>query len=126
MLTLKYLSENTRECIERLAVKHFDAEALIGEILELDLQRRNAQTRSDACAEELNALSRSIGQLMKEGKKQEAAGAREKTLQLKEESNTLEIARKEAEIRIQELLVQIPNLPHRSVPAGKGAEDNVT
>ena len=50
MLTLKYLSENTRECIERLAVKHFDAEALIGEILELDLQRRNAQTRSDACA----------------------------------------------------------------------------
>ncbi len=126
MLTLKYLSENTRECIERLAVKHFDAEALIGEILELDLQRRNAQTRSDACAAELNTLSRSIGVLMQEGKKQEAAGVREKTLQLKEEGKSLETARKEAENRIQELLVQIPNLPHSSVPAGKGAEDNVT
>lgn len=126
MLTLKYLSENTRECIERLAVKHFDAEALIGEILELDLRRRNAQTRSDACAAELNTLSRSIGVLMQEGKKQEAAGVREKTLQLKEEGKSLETARKEAENRIQELLVQIPNLPHSSVPVGKGAEDNVT
>ncbi|MDD3430937.1 MAG: serine--tRNA ligase [Bacteroidales bacterium] len=126
MLTLKYLSENTRECIERLAVKNFKAEALIGEILELDLQRRNAQAQSDACAAELNALSKSIGQLMKEGKKQEAAGAREKTLQLKEEGKTLEAARKEAEARIQDLLVQIPNLPHSSVPIGKAAEDNVT
>ena len=125
MLTLKYLSENTRECIEGLAVKHFDAEAIIAEILEIDLQRRNAQAQSDTCAAELNALSRSIGQLMKEGKKQEAAGAGEKTLQLKEEGKALEIARKEAENRIQDLLVQIPNLPHSSVPAGKGAEDNL-
>jgi seryl-tRNA synthetase len=126
MLTLKYLSENTRECIERLAVKNFKAEALIGEILELDLQRRNAQAQSDACAAELNALSKAIGQLMKEGKQQEAAGAREKTLQLKEEGKTLEAARKEAEARIQDLLVQLPNLPHSSVPIGKAAEDNVT
>lgn len=125
MLTLKYLSENKEEAIKKLAKKHFDATELIEQILELDVLRRNTQQQADACAAELNSLSKSIGMLMKEGKKEEAAAAKAKTGELKENSKKLEAEKKEAEDKIQELLVLIPNLPHDSVPEGSHAEDNL-
>ena len=125
MLTLKYLSENKEEAIKKLAKKHFDATELIEQILELDVLRRNTQQQADACAAELNSLSKSIGMLMKEGKKEEAAAAKTKTGELKENSKKLEAEKKEAEDKIQELLVLIPNLPHDSVPEGRHAEDNL-
>lgn len=125
MLTLKYLSENKEEAIKKLAKKHFDATELIEQILELDVLRRNTQQQADACAAELNSLSKSIGMLMKEGKKEEAAAAKAKTGELKENSKKLEAEKKEAEDKIQELLVLIPNLPHDSVPEGRHAEDNL-
>lgn len=125
MLTLKYLSENKEEAIKRLAKKHFDATELIKQILELDVLRRNTQQQADACAAELNSLSKSIGMLMKEGKKDEAAAAKAKTGELKENSKKLEAEKKAAEDKILELLVLIPNLPHDSVPEGRHAEDNV-
>lgn len=125
MLTLKYIGENKEQVIARLAKKHFDARDLVEQILQLDALRRQTQVQSDACAAELNSLSKSIGGLMKEGKKDEAAAAREKTSSLKEQSKQLEAARKEAEDKIQELLVLLPNLPHESVPEGRVAEDNV-
>ena len=124
MLTLKYLSENKEEAIKKLAKKHFDAKEIIEEILSLDAQRRNAQVQADACAAEMNQLSKSIGQLMKEGKKDEAAAAKARTSELKENGKALEAEKKQAEDKIQELLVLIPNLPHDSVPEGYGAEDN--
>ncbi|MBP5171909.1 MAG: serine--tRNA ligase [Bacteroidales bacterium] len=124
MLTLKYLSENKEEAIKKLAKKHFDAKEIIEEILSLDAQRRNAQVQADACAAEMNQLSKSIGQLMKEGKKDEAAAAKARTGELKENGKALEAEKKQAEDKIQELLVLIPNLPHDSVPEGYGAEDN--
>lgn len=125
MLTLKYLSENTQEAISRLAKKHFDAKELIEQILQLDVLRRNTQMQADACAAELNTLSKSIGSLMKEGKKAEADAAKAKTAELKENSKKLEAEKKAAEDKIQELLVLIPNVPHESVPEGLHAEDNV-
>ena len=125
MLTLKYLSENKEEAIKKLAKKHFDAAELIDQILELDVHRRNTQQQADACAAELNSLSKSIGMLMKEGKKDEAAAAKAKTAELKENSKVLEAEKKAAEDKIQELLVLIPNLPHDSVPEGRHAEDNL-
>ncbi|MBO7324777.1 MAG: serine--tRNA ligase, partial [Bacteroidales bacterium] len=125
MLTLKYLSENKEEAIKKLAKKHFDAAELIDQILELDVHRRNTQQQADACAAELNSLSKSIGMLMKEGKKDEAAAAKAKTAELKENSKMLEAEKKAAEDKIQELLVLIPNLPHDSVPEGRHAEDNL-
>jgi len=124
MLTLKYLSENKEEAIKKLAKKHFDAKEIIEQILSLDAERRNAQVQADACAAEMNQLSKSIGQLMKEGKKDEAAEAKARTGELKEKGKALEAEKKQAEDKILELLVLIPNLPHDSVPEGYGADDN--
>ena len=70
-------------------------------------------------------MSRSVGSLMKEGKKEEAAIVRGKVVVLKESAKQLEETLKAAEAKIEHLLVTIPNLPHESVPEGKGAEDNL-
>ncbi len=125
MLTLKVINENTEEVIRRLAKKHFDAKNIVNQIVELDGVRRNTQTLLDKTLAEINNLSKSIGALMKEGKKDEATTAREKVSELKETSKTYDETLKYAEEQIQNLLVTIPNLPHELVPEGKTAEDNL-
>lgn len=69
MLTLKVITENTDDVIRRLAKKHFDGKEIIGKVLDLDKKRRNTQASLDASLAELNVLSKSIGSLMKDGKK---------------------------------------------------------
>jgi len=125
MLTLKYISENKENVLAGLAKKGFKNVKLIDEVLELDATRRNTQVKLDAALAELNQLSKSIGQLMKDGKKEEANAARERTAEIKESNKELESTMKSAETGLIDLLVQIPNLPHESVPEGKHAEDNL-
>lgn len=124
MLTLKVITENPDEVIRRLAKKHFDAKEIIGKIIELDKVRRNSQTELDANLAELNRISKSIGLLMKEGKKEDAEAARAKVAEMKEGNKNLETAKSDAEEEMHNLLVLIPNMPHESVPEGNGAEDN--
>jgi seryl-tRNA synthetase len=125
MLTLKYITENSEDVIARLAKKHFDGTAIIAQVIELDNARKAAQVQADTASAELNNLSKEIGLLMKQGKQAEAAQAKEKTVELKETIKTLGDQQADAEQKLNELLVQIPNLPHASVPAGKHAEDNL-
>ncbi len=125
MLTLKVLTEKKDEVIRKLAKKHFDATEIIGQIIELDKTRRESQQLLDANLAELNQISKTIGQLMKEGKKDEAEVSRTKVAQMKENNKKLEESKDSSEKKIHELLVQIPNLPHDSVPDGKTAEDNI-
>jgi len=124
MLTLKIITENTQEVIDRLAVKHFDARAIINEVIETDKKRKTSQQALDSNLAEINQLSKSIGQWMKNGEKEAAEEARSKVTAMKEESKLLEIDMKEAEKRLTELLYQIPNLPSDRVPKGRSAEDN--
>ena len=124
MLTLKVINDNTEEIIRRLAKKRFDAKDAMERIIELDAFRRNTQTSLDATLAEINSLSKSIGLLMKDGKKVEAETSRAKVSELKDTSKELNDALRDAEEKIQQILVTIPNLPHDSVPEGKGAEDN--
>lgn len=124
MLTLKEIRENRDEVVKRLACKHFDAKEVISRIILQDDLRRSTQTSLDTLLNEVNTLSRSIGALMKEGKKESATEARRKVSRLKESAKELEETLHDAEEQIQNLLVTIPNLPHASVPEGKGAEDN--
>lgn len=126
MLTLKVITENTDDVIRRLAKKHFDGKEIIGKVLDLDKKRRNTQASLDASLAELNALSKSIGSLMKDGKKAEAEEAKAKTVQLKENNKTFENDMRDAETELQNLLVLIPNLPAEIVPEGNGADDNLT
>ena len=125
MLTLKYITENTEEVIIRLAKKHFDGKAIIAQVIELDNARKSAQVQADNASAELNSLSKEIGNLMKQGKQTEANAAKEKTVELKEIIKNIGDQQSEAEQKLNDLLVQIPNLPHESVPAGKHAEDNL-
>src|SRR5699024_4095395 len=71
------------------------------------------------------SISKSIGSLIKEGKKDEASTAKEKVSALKEKAKQTEATLKECEVKIDYILVTIPNLPHESVPEGKGADDNI-
>lgn len=125
MLTLKVINENREEVIRKLAKKRFVAEDIINQIVALDEKRRSSQTLLDSQLSEINLLSKSIGGLMKEGKKAEAEIAKQQVSELKELSKINEAGLREAEAAIQNLLVTIPNLPHDSVPEGKSAEDNL-
>ncbi len=125
MLTLKYIAENTQEVIERLAKKQFDGKELIAQVLEKDALRKSVQKELDANSAEMNKLSKEIGMLFKQGKADEANAAKERTAVLKEAIKTLGEQMADAEGAITELLLQIPNLPHESVPSGRTAEDNV-
>lgn len=125
MLTLKYITENTEEAIARLAKKHFDARELLNKVIELDTERKTAQRKQDDLAAEMNKLSKEIGLLFKEGKQQEAAEAKQRTVTLKERIKELNETMSNAEQEITNILLQIPNVPHASVPEGKTAEDNV-
>jgi seryl-tRNA synthetase len=125
MLTLKEITENTDDVIRRLAKKKFNGKSIIAEVIEQDKKRRRTQMSLDSNLAELNTLSKSIGLLMKEGKKVEADAAKEKTAQLKENIKSLEVEMKEVEANLQNLLSTIPNLPHESVPEGCTPEDNL-
>lgn len=125
MLTLKYITENTPEVIARLAKKNFKAEEIIARVVELDKQRKQAQVNADNALAQSNALSKEIGMLFKQGKTEEANVIKDKTVRLKE--NIRELTEKQASLEeeLNELLLQIPNVPHDTVPVGKHADDNV-
>ncbi|NOU58823.1 serine--tRNA ligase [Marinifilum caeruleilacunae] len=125
MLSLKYLQENQEEAIKALEIKNFDAKEIIGKIIGLDENRKATQAEQDAMQAEMNSLSKEIGMLFKSGKAEEANAAKAKTGELK--NAIAELSSKQSSIveELNDLLLQIPNIPHSSVPAGKGEEDNV-
>ena len=125
MLTLKVITEAPEEIIRCLAKKHFDARASIDKVVELDKIRRSTQAALDNNLSGLNALSRSIGSLMKAGKKEEAEDARRKVAGIKEVNKELEEQLRSAEKELQDILVTIPNLPCDKVPEGKTAGENL-
>ncbi|OJV39210.1 MAG: serine--tRNA ligase [Bacteroidales bacterium 36-12] len=125
MLTLKYITDNTTEVISRLAKKHFKADDLIHKIIELDTERKQTQTAADSALSQSNALSKEIGILYQQGKTSEANNAKAQTTTLKETIKELTEKQTIIEQELNDLLVQVPNLPHESVPEGKGADDNV-
>lgn len=124
MLTVKFIEENKDYVLERLSVKRFDGKEIIDQILDLDKKRRQVQNQNDSIQAELNQIAKEIGQLFKAGKAQEAEAAKQKTASLKEQSKQLLADLDETEVQLKNLLVQVPNLPHVSVPKGKSAEDN--
>lgn len=125
MLTLSLLKERKDYVLERLQVKNFKQLELVDKVLELDAQRRQTQQQFDATQAEMNRISKQIGQLIKEGKNEEAQQARLQTSQLKDELKQLSDRLANLEKEVENILVLLPNLPHPSVPAGKSADDNV-
>ncbi len=125
MLTLKTIKENPEEVIRKLAKKHFDGSEIIYKVINEDNKRKELQAELDGFLANVNAKSREIGALMKEGKKDEADNMRSFVQDLKGSIQLLEANLKETENQLQDLLVQIPNLPSDEVPEGKVPADNV-
>ena len=124
MLQLNYIRENRDTVIERLAVKHFKEIGLVDEIISLDEDRRKIQSESDALSAEANAAAKQIGDLMRQGKKEEAETVKSKSSGYKEQVKQLLDQLGVIEGELNEKIVQLPNLPHQSVPAGVSADDN--
>jgi seryl-tRNA synthetase len=124
MLQLNIINDDPNKVIELLRIKNFDAESLIEEIQTLDRTRRETQKKLDDGLAEANSLAKEIGILYKSGKGAEANAIKEKTSALKKETQAMGIVLEEAKAALEEKLVQLPNLPHPSVPAGKSEENN--
>lgn len=125
MLTLKLLRDNPEFVIKKLAVKNFDATALVEEILCLDDKRKTLQAEADKLLSEQKKYATAIGQLMKQGKKDEAEAAKAEVAALKARSTDLLVQADQNNEELQAKLVLLPNIPCDLVPEGKGAEDNV-
>jgi seryl-tRNA synthetase len=124
MLNVNFIRENKDFVLERLNLKNFKNTNLITQIIETDEARRSSQKKADDLQAEMNNISKNIGILFKEGKTEEANQARTATTKLKEDIKDLQQEHNEYLEKLNGLLVQVPNLPHSSVPAGKGEEDN--
>jgi seryl-tRNA synthetase len=124
MLQLGFLRSHKAAAVERLSKRIDNAEATIENVLELDASRRHIQTELDNTASELNALSKDIGMLFKSGQVEKANLLKQKTTDLKDNKLTLTETLNSTSEALQNLLYQIPNLPHASVPSGKSEDDN--
>lgn len=125
MLKLTYITDNKEEVIERLSKKGFNDVSLVEHVIELNERRKTTQSQSDSLSAELNSLSKQIGQLFKTGKQADAESLKAKTTTLKEDIKRAGEKLSDIEQNIQKILVQIPNLPHSTVPIGKSAENNL-
>ena len=126
MLQISYIRENKDLVINGLKKRNFKELELVEEAIALDEQRRLIQTKLDNALAESNKLSKEIGTLMKEGKRQEAEVAKAQTADLKEQIKQYSASLEETVNSLNDILYRIPNIPNAIVPEGKSAEDNLT
>lgn len=126
MLTIKQILDDKEAVIRGLEKKHFaDARQAVENVLAIDNKRKEAQCELDAQKAKVNSLSKSIGGLMKDGKKEEAEAIKQQVADIKAKTKGLEDLMKQAEAEKIQLLCTIPNVPYDLVPEGVGAEDNL-
>ena len=125
MLQVPFIRNNQELVLQGLAKRNFvNAKEIVGRVLETDETRRNIQASLDNTLAESNAISKEIGLLFKTGQVQKAALAKEKSKKLKDQSKNFTDQLNTCSKELQELLFQIPNIPHASVPSGQTEEDN--
>jgi seryl-tRNA synthetase len=124
MLQLNFIRENKQEVIDRLKVKNYKGVDAIEKILEMDETRRKIQKKLDDILAESNKSAKEIGALYKQGKADDAEALKARSTELRNLSKELN---EQLEIKGNEmnaLLIQVPNLPHSSVPKGRTPEEN--
>ncbi len=124
MLDIKLIREKADWVKSRLATRGAGDETKIDEILKLDEQRRKSLSEVETLKATRNRVSKEIGALMGQKKLAEAEAKKAETKDLGEKIATLDKQSVEAEAARDALMLQLPNLPHESVPPGKSAEDN--
>lgn len=125
MLQIQRIRDEKETVIAGLQKKFFKEIDLLDTLLELDEQKRKVQVEREDMQSRLNKSSKEIGMLMKEGKRDEAEAKKEEVKAIKEEGlGELGIKFSKLEEDIKDILLQIPNVPHESVPQGKTEDDN--
>ena len=124
MLQVSFLREQKERVVEGLKKRNFKNLELVDEAIQLDDLRKKTQLELDTQLSEINKISKEIGMLMKDGKKDEAEAAKSKTAQYKESSKELTYKLSEIEVSLQNVLYLIPNIPYEKVVAGVSADDN--
>ena len=124
MLQVSFLREQKERVVEGLKKRNFKNLELVDEAIQLDDLRKKTQLELDTQLSEINKISKEIGMLMKDGKKDEAEAAKSKTAQYKESSKELTNKLSEIEVSLQNVLYLIPNIPYEKVVAGVSADDN--
>ena len=126
MLEISVIRENREGVLAGLKKKNVspDQLELIDKIIVEDDNRKSTQTSLDNILSKINKISEEIGGLYKTGKTDDANAMKQTVATLKEETKTLESALKDSKDLLEEMIIQLPNLPHASVPVGKKAEDN--
>jgi seryl-tRNA synthetase len=124
MLPIQLFRQNKDLILEGLKKKNFKDLGLVDKIISLDETRRQAQVESDTIAASMNAAAKNIGQLMAKGEKEEAEKLKTEVAQNKDKAKELSQKVDALAAELDELIVQLPNLPHSSVPVGKTPEEN--
>lgn len=125
MLQISYIRENKEKVLTGLKKRNFGELELVEQAIALDEKRRALQTELDEALSKSNKLSKEIGALMKEGKKEEAEAAKEQTVQYKELTKRLNAELDQTTTSLTQVLYRIPNIPNEIVPEGKSADDNL-
>ncbi|MCB9255647.1 MAG: serine--tRNA ligase [Chitinophagales bacterium] len=125
MLDLNYLRENLDAAVAGLSKRNIpNAKELLQEVIAIDDKRKSTQFQLDEHLAKSNKLSKEIGDLFKSGQKEQAEVLRQETADLKESAKVLQEQQAEVLQELEDKLLQIPNIPHSSVPAGKTPEEN--
>lgn len=126
MIDINLIRENKERVIENLKKKYQDNKIpLLDNVLKYDKERRESQLRGDQLRADKNQKSALIGQLMREGKKDEADKIKEEIADYGKEITDLEIKDNELNEKIKEIMMTIPNIIDDSVPIGKDDTENV-
>ncbi len=124
MLQVSYIRQNRDLVLERMEVRNFSQTLLVDEVIALDDERKKLQTEFDNTQAKINSASKEIGQLIKQGKKDEAEASKAEVANLKSAIDPLKEKMSQVEKDLQEKLLLLPNLPSPQVPKGKTPEDN--
>ncbi|WP_288789762.1 serine--tRNA ligase [uncultured Elizabethkingia sp.] len=124
MLQVNFLRDEKARVLEGLQKRNFKNPELVDLAVSTDDQRKKIQFELDSQLSEMNKISKEIGALMKEGKKEEAEAAKQKTTDIKERSKELQHELNEVEKSLLQILYQIPNIPNELVKAGVSETDN--
>ncbi len=125
MLKTSYIIANKEEVIKSLKKRNFNSEDLIAKLISLDERRKLIQTEYENMQAESNTISKEIGQLFKDGNKDEIPNLKQRSLEIKSSSKVLSDDLSDVKNEIEDILSQIPNIPHEFVPAGNSSEDNL-
>ena len=126
MLDLKFVRENPDIVKQNIKNKFQDQKLpLVDEVIALDAERRAAQQEADQLRSEKNKISKQIGALMAQGKKEEAETVKKQVAADAKKLEELSVKEKELDEKVTKIMMTIPNIIDPSVPIGKNDTENV-